>query len=66
MAAKDDINRLVKPPLPEISLNPPKTPAAIRAKTGLERKGTGDVNGTEVTAKSTDGLFTFIVTVVKV
>ena len=65
MAAADDINRLVNPPAPEKRLDPAATPDAIRTKTGLAPEQTGKVNGTQVTVKSTDGLFTFTVNVVK-
>ena len=65
MATKEDINRLVGKPKPEIKLGEAATPAAIREKTGLERQQTGKVNSEEVTAESTDGLFTFTVRVVK-
>lgn len=60
---QDDINRLVKPPAPDNRLAAAATPEAIRAKTGLESKRAGRVDGTEVTVKSTDGLFTFTVRV---
>ena len=62
---RDDITRLVKPPPPEKRLTPAETPLPIRAQTGLERKSAGDVESTEVTVESTDGLFTFTVQVVK-
>lgn len=62
---QDDLNRLVKPAPPENRLADPKTPPAIRTKTGLERVGAGGpVNSHEVTVKSTDGVFTFTVKVV--
>lgn len=63
---KSDLNRLVEKPRPEIKLDVPATPTAIRAKTGLERQQTGKFGESEeVTAQSTDGLFTFVVRVVK-
>ena len=63
---KADINRLVDRPKPEIKLNAPTTPEAMRAKTGLERQQTGKFGESEeVTAKTTDGLFLFVVRVVK-
>jgi hypothetical protein len=62
---QDDFNRLVKKPPAEVSLKAAAAPVAIRAKTGLERKQAGTVQSEEVTAQSTDGLFTFIVRVVK-
>lgn len=62
---RDDINRLVKPPLPENRLPAAATPRAIRAKTGLERRQAGDVKTELVTVESTDGLFTFVVRVAK-
>ena len=61
-----DLNSLVRRPLPENRLEPVANPAAIRAKTGLERKLAGtanSVNSQEVTVTSTDGLFTFTVDV---
>jgi len=65
MSTQADINRLVDPPPADKRLNPAVAPAAIRDKTGLERKQAGDVNSEEVTVESSDGLFTFIVRVVK-
>lgn len=65
MSATDDINQLVRPQPAEKKLDTATTPAAIRAKTGLAEKNAGKVNGTQVTVKSTDGLFTFTVTVAK-
>lgn len=65
MAIKDDIYRLTPAQKPDKSLKTASTPAAIRQKTGLERQQTGTVKGEEVTAQSTDGLFTFVVRVVK-
>jgi len=63
---KADLNRLVEKPRPEIKLDAAPTPPAIRAKTGLERQATGKFGESEeVTAQSTDGLFTFVVRVVK-
>jgi hypothetical protein len=63
---KADLNRLVEKPKPEIKLGAPATPEAMRAKTGLEREQTGKGGESEeVTAQSTDGLFTFVVRVVK-
>jgi len=61
----DDINRLVKPPPAEKRLPAAVAPAAIRSKTGLERKQAGEVASQEVTVESTDGLFSFTVRVVK-
>jgi hypothetical protein len=68
MAIKDDLNRLIKPPLACNRLGEAETPDAIRTKTGLERKQAGnanDIRSEEVTVESSDGLFTFIVRVVK-
>ena len=62
---QDDISRIVRRAPPDKRLDPASSPAAIRAKTGLERKAVGDVNSETVTAVSTDGLFTFVVRVVK-
>lgn len=61
----DDLNRLVKPAPPEQKLAGAATPPAIRTKTGLERKQAGNVDSEELTTESSDGLFTFIVRVVK-
>lgn len=66
MSLKDDIARLVPKPVVDKRLAAAGTPAAKRAQTGLERKQTGKVAGDTVTAQSTDGLLTFVVTVVKV
>jgi len=65
MSTKDDINRLVQRPRAEKRLPGASTPAAIRGKTGLERKTRGDVNSEEIHAVSTDGLFSFTVRVIK-
>lgn len=65
MSVQSDIARLVAPPPADPRLDPAGTPAAIRAKTGLERKQVGSVASEEVTTQSSDGLFTFIVRVVK-
>lgn len=62
---QDDLNRLIKRPPPEIRLDVAKSPPAIREQTGLERQQTGVISGEEVTVQSTDGLFTFVVRVVK-
>lgn len=60
-----DLNRLVAKPPADKRLDAPGTPSPIRAKTGLERRQVGEVNSEEITAVSTDGLFTFVVRVVK-
>jgi len=62
---QDDITRLVKPGSPENRLDPAATPDAIRDQTGFQPKQAGKVDSSEVTVKSTDGLFTFTVRVVK-
>ena len=62
---KADLNRLVKAPPPEKKLATATTPGAIRSKTGLEPEQTGKVKTKQVTVVSTDGLFTFVVSVVK-
>lgn len=62
---KDDITRLVAKPPVDKRLDTAILPAAIREKTGLERQKVGKVNSEEVTVESSDGLFTFIVRVVK-
>ena len=61
---QDDLNRLVVKPGAEKRLPAAVTPPAIRSKTGLERRQAGEVDSTEVTVESTDGLFTFTVRVV--
>lgn len=65
MSMKDDIARLVPRPAEEKRLAPADTPPALRAKTGTQPKAAGRINGEQVTAESTDGLFTFVVTVAK-
>lgn len=65
MSTQDDINRLVNKPPPDNRLDDAKTPDAIRTQTGLEREQTGTAKSKQVTVKSTDGLFTFTVMVVK-
>lgn len=65
MATVDDINRLVRPTPPANKLAEAQSPDAIRAQTGFEPKSAGKVDGTQVTVKSTDGLFTFTVTIAK-
>ena len=62
---KTDLNRLVNPPPADKRLSAAVKPAAIRAQTGIERRAAGDVDSSEVTVQSTDGLFTFTVRVVK-
>lgn len=65
MSLQDDITRLVTLPPAAPRLDAARTPAAIRDKTGLERKirGSAAVDGADVTVASTDGLFTFTVRV---
>lgn len=63
---KDDLARLASRPAVDNRLTAAGTPPAKRAQTGIERKQTGKVAGDTVTAQSTDGLLTFVVTVVKV
>ncbi len=62
---KDQINRLVDKPLPDLALDAASAPPAIREKTGLEPRRAADINSNEITVESSDGLFTFIVMVVK-
>lgn len=62
---KADLNRLIDKPPAEKRLDAAATPKPIRTQTGLERKQAGEVSSEEVTAISTDGLFTFVVRVVK-
>lgn len=62
---KDDLNRLVAKPPADKRLNAAGTPDAIRDGIGLERQKLGRVASEEVTVESSDGLFTFIVRVVK-
>lgn len=61
-----DLTRILKKPPADPKLGDPQTPTAIRQKTGLERERSGKVKGKEVTATSTDGLFTFVVQVIEV
>lgn len=65
MAIADDINRLVRPASPDKQLDAAATPDAIRAKTATTPKNAGKVDGAQVTVKSTDGLFSFTVTIAK-
>lgn len=65
MSLKDDIARLVPPPAVEKRLDEAATPLAIRTKTGTQPKAAARIQGEQVTAESTDGLFTFVVTVAK-
>ena len=62
---KPEITRLTDRPAPERKLDDAVLPLAIRSKTGLAERKAGDVDTEEVTARSTDGLFTFVVTVLK-
>lgn len=62
---KDDLNRLLAKPPAAKRLPAAATPEAIREQTGLEREKLGKVNSEEVTVESSDGLFSFIVRVVK-
>lgn len=62
---QDDINALVRKPAADVRLDPVQTPDAIRSKTGLERRQAGLVESEEVEVQSTDGVFTFIVRVIK-
>lgn len=59
------IHLLQAKPAPEIRLDAARTPAPIRAKIGLEREQSGKVKSEQVTVQSSDGLFTFVVRVVK-
>jgi hypothetical protein len=62
---QDDLTRLVKPAPAAKRLPAATTPRALRAQTGLEPRRSGDVNTAVVTVESTDGLFSFTVTVLK-
>lgn len=64
MTTRDQLSRLVNKAPADKRLDPAVAPAAIRAKTGLERRSAGDVQSSEVTVQSTDGLFSFTVRVV--
>ena len=66
MSIKDDINRIAEPTPTPKSLGGAVLPSAIRSKTGLEPKKAATLATEEVTVQSTDGLFTFVVLVVKV
>lgn len=65
MSTADDLTRLVKPPPADKRLDAAATPEAMRDKTGLEglNRGSAKIKTEEITATSTDGLFTFVVTV---
>lgn len=53
-------------PRPEpVRLGPAGTPVPIRAQTGLAPLHTAKIRTEEVTVQSTDGLFSFVVRVVK-
>lgn len=64
-----EINKLVVLPPADHRLPVAETPAAIRSRTGLERKTAGvasssaGTSSNEVTVESTDGLFSFVVRV---
>jgi hypothetical protein len=60
---QDDLNRLVVKPPADKRLTPAETPPAIRSKTGIERPPGSRINTSTVTVESTDGLFSFEVTV---
>lgn len=62
---KDDLNKLVNRPPAEVRLGEPAIPLAMRTKTGLEREAAANVEGEEVEVQSTDGVFTFVVRVIK-
>ncbi len=62
---KDEINRLIARPPADKRLSDAGTPEAIRDGIGLERQKMSKVASDEVTVESSDGLFTFIVRVVK-
>jgi hypothetical protein len=65
MSLQDDVTRLVRLPPEQRRLDDAISPTAIRPQTGLEKmsRGSGEVTTEEVTAISTDGLFTFVVRV---
>ncbi len=65
MSLKDDIARLAPRQTADKRLANKGNPQALREKTGLERTQTGKVQTEQVTAQSTDGLFTFVVNVIK-
>ena len=69
---RDEINPLIFLPPPENRLPVVETPSAIRSRIGLERKTAGTAGASssavatpiiseEVTVRSTDGLFSFVV-----
>jgi len=60
---RDDLNRLIDKPPADKRLPDAETPPAIRSKVGLERQAAGDITTSVVKVESTDGLFTFEVTV---
>lgn len=67
MSLKDDIARLTPPPAADPRLAPARAPRAIRPQTGLQRRAVASAESAseEITVESSDGLFTFIVRVVK-
>lgn len=67
MSVKDDVARLTPLPAAGPRLKPARAPRAIRAQTGLQRRAVASVDSAseEITVESSDGLFTFIVRVVK-
>lgn len=67
MSTKDDIARLTPLPAADNRLDKARAPLAIREKTGLQQRSSAraDNASEEITVESSDGLFTFIVRVVK-
>lgn len=67
MTIKDDLVRLQDETAGGKRLDEANLPAAMRAKTGLHPRiaQRPDLASAEITVESTDGLFTFIVRVVK-
>jgi len=59
-----NLARLIPPAPADNRLAPAVAPKAIRDQTGLSARQATRVRGSEVTVQSTDGLFTFVVTVV--
>ncbi len=68
MSLHDDIARLTPANPANNRLNDAVPPRAIREGTGLQlraRAGGAETNSEEITVQSTDGLFTFMVRVLK-
>lgn len=67
MSLADDITRLARQEPARNRLRPAVEPRSIREATGLQLRARASANaqGDEVVAQSTDGIFTFVVKVVR-